>query len=175
MNREIWRHCKMLPWPKAEKILSDIVADETHKAKVYAYKDAFACTFAALRKRYPDMDGQTLHSIAVDAVEYQRGLETPEELIQQIFDDTGFDIRSRVEDQLFEYIPIKPKRKRESRVKLPCRCGCKRREHLYKPGSDTPEGLMCMVCGLTVWGHSEMDVIRRWNEEVKQDGQEDGR
>lgn len=134
MNREIWRQCKALPWPKAEQILSDIVEDEKHKARVYAYKDAFACTFAALRKRYPDMDGQTLHSITVDAVEYQRGLETPEELIQQIFDDTGFDIRSRVEDQPFEYIPIEPKeapkRKRESRAMLPCRCGCKRREHL---------------------------------------------
>lgn len=170
MNREIWRQFKSLSWKDGEKLIRSIYDPEIESARIYAYKDGFADMFMALHKRFPEWDGQMLHSIAVDAVGYQRGLETPEELIEQIYAETGFDIRSSVEDQPFEYIPIReePKRKRPSRALMPCKCGCKRREHLYKPGADDPEGLMCMVCGLTVWGHSQMDVIRRWNEEVKQ-------
>ena len=44
-----------------------------------------------------------------------------------------------------------------------------RREHWYGGTlRDEAEGLKCMKCGFTVWGKSEMDVIGKWNEAVKQ-------
>ena len=60
-------------------------------------------------------------------------------------------------------------KKRESRATLPCKCGCKRRDHLYAHSSAWPVGLKCAKCGFTVWGDNATDVIRRWNEAVKQD------
>lgn len=58
-------------------------------------------------------------------------------------------------------------KKRESRAMLPCRCGGKLREHWY--GIDS-ESLVCKRCGFSVIGKNNADVIRRWNEAVKQDG-----
>ena len=56
---------------------------------------------------------------------------------------------------------------RESRKMLPCKCGCKIREHWFSGSSDNPEGLKCKKCGFAVWGKDGMDVIRKWNEVVK--------
>ena len=58
--------------------------------------------------------------------------------------------------------------KRESKALLPCKCGCKRREHWYGGTKEYDEGLKCMKCGFTVWGKSEMDAIRKWNEAVRE-------
>ena len=65
------------------------------------------------------------------------------------------------------------KPKRESRAMLPCKCGCKRREHWLSASSEKPEGLKCMKCGFEVWGTNQTDVIRQWNkavQEVRGDG-----
>lgn len=56
---------------------------------------------------------------------------------------------------------------RESRKMLPCKCGCKRREHWYGSSYDNSEGLKCTKCGFEVWGKNAIDVIRKWNEAVK--------
>ena len=56
---------------------------------------------------------------------------------------------------------------RESRKMLPCKCGCKRREHWYGSSYDNSEGLKCIKCGFEVWGKNATDVIRKWNEAVK--------
>lgn len=58
-----------------------------------------------------------------------------------------------------ELLTEKPKR--ESRAMLPCKCGCKRREHWY--GSDGYEELRCMNCGFKVRGKNATDAIRNWN------------
>lgn len=57
---------------------------------------------------------------------------------------------------------------RESNKILPCKCGCKRREHWFLASYDNPEGLRCIKCGFTVWGKSATDAIRKWNEAVSQ-------
>jgi hypothetical protein len=65
---------------------------------------------------------------------------------------------------------VSDKPKRESKAMLPCKCGCKRREHWYAPSNkETPEFLKCMRCGFKVYGKNETDVIRKWNEAVKRD------
>ena len=104
MNRETWRKVKSMTWQEADRLLHEIYDPEIEKTRAYAYKNAFACVFSALHQRFPDWDGQMLHSIAVDTVDFQRSFLTPEELIQQLYDDTGFDIRLKVEDQPLEYI-----------------------------------------------------------------------
>lgn len=106
MNRETWRWFKGLSYEEGDKLLNDIYGKEIYNERVYAYKDAFSRVFTALHRRHPEMDGNELHSIAVDAVELTHGIETPEELIVQLYEETGFDIRQRVEDQGLEYIPI---------------------------------------------------------------------
>lgn len=58
---------------------------------------------------------------------------------------------------------------RESHKMLPCKCGCKIREHWFSGSGDNPEGLKCKKCGFAVWGKDGMDVIRKWNEVVKQE------
>ena len=58
--------------------------------------------------------------------------------------------------------PQKPKKERL----IPCKCGCKRREHWCYPGSDMPEGLKCMKCGFTARGKNATDVIREWNKAI---------
>ena len=77
----------------------------------------------------------------------------------------GLDVAMEIVRQMPE---VKPKR--ESRALLPCKCGGKRREHWYSGGNNIhgTEGLRCMKCGFEVWGKNATDVIRKWNEAVKQ-------
>ena len=63
-----------------------------------------------------------------------------------------------------EQEPVKPKR--ESRAMLPCKCGCKRREHWFAPDAEMPEELRCCQCRFTVRGKNQTDVIRQWNKAV---------
>lgn len=51
---------------------------------------------------------------------------------------------------------------------LPCKCGCKRREHWYSIG-ERSEGLKCCKCGFEVWGKNEIDVHKNWNKAVTED------
>lgn len=106
MNRETWRSVKSMNWMQADKVLRGLYEPEIERARLYAYKNAFACVFTALHDRFPDlMTGQMLHSIGVDTIEYTNGIETPEELILKLNEETGFDIHQKVEDQPFDYIP----------------------------------------------------------------------
>ena len=59
------------------------------------------------------------------------------------------------------------KPKRESKAMLPCKCGCKRREHWYSANPERPEELRCIKCGFSVVGRDATDVIRQWNKAVK--------
>ena len=50
---------------------------------------------------------------------------------------------------------------------LPCKCGCKRREHWTGLTSNNSEILKCCRCGFEVGGKNEIDVHKKWNEAVK--------
>lgn len=58
-------------------------------------------------------------------------------------------------------------RERPERL-LPCKCGCKRREHWVSTDPDNQEILKCMICGFKVSGKNEIDVHKKWNEAMKQ-------
>ena len=105
MNRETWRAVKKMNWQEAEKTIKEIYDPHIESARIYAYKNAFASVFTALHDRFPDlMTADMLHSIAVDTVAYTEGIEPPEELIEKLYQDTGFDIRLRTVDQPQQYI-----------------------------------------------------------------------
>ena len=68
-----------------------------------------------------------------------------------------------------ELLKAQEQKKKESRAMLPCKCGCKRREHWY--GGDDPnkrEQLKCERCGFTAYGKNATDVIRNWNKAVSE-------
>lgn len=48
---------------------------------------------------------------------------------------------------------------------LPCKCGCKRREHWYEI-NERSEILKCYKCGFEVAGKNEIDVHSKWNKAV---------
>ena len=51
---------------------------------------------------------------------------------------------------------------------LPCKCGCKRREHWYGPrNSENAYILKCCKCKFSIGGKNEIDVHKKWNEAVK--------
>ena len=106
MTREMWRAIKKLSWQEADKLIKatyDPIYD--HQIE-YNMKKFMADLFTALHDRFPDlMTGDILHSISVDAMEYERGLETPEELIVKLNEKTGFNIHLQVEEQPNQYIP----------------------------------------------------------------------
>lgn len=105
MNRETWRSIKRMNWQEAERAIRAVYDPEIIKAKEYALKDVFACVFTALYQRFPDtMTGDMLHSIAVDTMALHDGLETPEELIEELYQKTGFDIRLRTDEQPQKYV-----------------------------------------------------------------------
>lgn len=99
---------------------------------------------------------KSAYAILFTATENNVGLST----------DETFYCQCSVKDALSFIEEQKPK-KRESRAMLPCTCGGKLREHWY--GIDS-ESLVCKRCGFSVIGKNNADVIRRWNEAVKQDG-----
>ena len=51
---------------------------------------------------------------------------------------------------------------------LPCKCGCKRRSHWTVAGRGISEKykLMCLKCGFEVYGSSEIDLHKKWNEAI---------
>lgn len=55
---------------------------------------------------------------------------------------------------------------RELNKILPCKCGCKRREHWSL--CDNPEVLRCTKCGFTICGKNATDIILKWNKAVSQ-------
>lgn len=55
-------------------------------------------------------------------------------------------------------------RERPERL-LPCKCGCKRREHWYGI-NERSEILKCCKCGFEVAGKNEIDVHSKWNKAV---------
>ena len=58
-------------------------------------------------------------------------------------------------------------RQRPERL-LPCKCGCKRREHWYGTTSKNDAYILkCYKCGFRVGGNNEIDVHKKWNEAVK--------
>ena len=87
--------------------------------------------------------------------------------------DSEGDCTSNLASDALELLKEPEPKKRESRALLPCKCGCKRREHWYMWEGNNSKGvefLKCMRCGFEVWGKNATDVIRKWNEAVKQDG-----
>lgn len=64
---------------------------------------------------------------------------------------------------------VSDKPKRESKAMLPCKCGCKLREHWYGNKKGYECTLVCKRCGFEIYGKNETDVIRKWNEAVKRD------
>jgi len=50
---------------------------------------------------------------------------------------------------------------------LPCKCGCKKREHWIGCRSTNAEILKCCKCGFEVAGKNVIDVHKKWNEAVR--------
>lgn len=107
MNRETWRQVRKMPWREAEAAIHSVYDPIVRERVMYAHKNDFASFFTALHDRYPEMSRDEMLSIAQDVVEYANGLrlETPEELADRLVDEIGVDIRNRVEDHEFNYIP----------------------------------------------------------------------
>ena len=62
-------------------------------------------------------------------------------------------------------IPVKTPQRPEKL--LPCKCGCKRREHWYSSAEDCRNILKCYKCGFEVGGKNEIDVHKKWNEAIR--------
>ena len=106
MTRELWRTIKRLSWQDADKLLKSVYEPHYEHLIEYNMKKFMADLFTALVDRFPEiMTGDILHSISVDAMEYERGIETPEELIVKLVERTGFNIHQPVEEQPQTYIP----------------------------------------------------------------------
>ena len=105
MNRETWRTIRQLYWREADALIRQVYDPIYDQHLEYQVKRLMADFFTALVDRYPWMTGDLLHSVCVDALAYDQGIETPEELIVKLLDKTGFDIRLRVAEQPNNYIP----------------------------------------------------------------------
>ena len=97
-----------------------------------------------------------------------------DKLTEKILTTTFTEANSAILNLVLGFIKDMPtvkleKPKYESRAMLPCKCGCKRREHWCAPDNELCEELRCKKCGFTVAGKNQIDVIRRWNEAVKRD------
>ena len=58
-------------------------------------------------------------------------------------------------------------RERPERL-LPCKCGCKRREHWFGGTEENREILKCIKCGFTVYEKNEIDVRKAWNKAINE-------
>ena len=105
MNRETWRSVRKMPWREAEAAIHSVYDPIVRQNTMYAHKNDFASFFTALHDRYPGMGRDEMLSIAQDVVAYANGIDTPEELAEKLNDEIGVDIRKRVEDHDFNYIP----------------------------------------------------------------------
>lgn len=84
-------------------------------------------------------------------------------------DELCEDCCYNVVNAIYQVPTISVKPKRESMAMLPCKCGCKRREHWYGNKKGYERTLVCKRCGFEVHGENDTDVIRKWNEAVKRD------
>lgn len=55
---------------------------------------------------------------------------------------------------------------------LPCKCGCKRREHWYgEPHTDRALILKCCKCGFRATGRNDIVLHKNWNRLVKEESE----
>ena len=91
---------------KLEAYMNDVFQKDYKKHMDYAYRHAWSSAFLALVDRFPEWDGNMLHSIALDTLEYANGIDTPAELAEKIKVRTGFDIElPPKQDTEHKYIP----------------------------------------------------------------------
>ena len=57
-------------------------------------------------------------------------------------------------------------RQRPERL-LPCKCGCKRREHWLGRTSERARIIKCCKCGFEAAGKNEIDAPAKWNKAVR--------
>lgn len=108
MNRQQLRQVQHLPAAQFYEVIANVVNDEVERARSYTFYSLAASMFTALRRRFPEMNGDVLHSIAQDTVDISNGIETPSELAAIIKEQTGFDIyKPPHEDETLEYIEVK--------------------------------------------------------------------
>lgn len=89
--------------------------------------------------------------IMIDVPQWQIGQE-----VSVYFPDT------MVKHAKCEAVKMRPRPERL----LPCKCGCKRREHWYGSTEERSEILKCYRCGFEVAGKNEIDVHKKWNEAI---------
>lgn len=97
----------------------------------------------------------------------QNGIEE-----EEVFDITGQCVITRQgsradEYPAFEYFINTTKAKQRPERLLPCKCGCKRREHWVAVGTKLSEILKCCKCGFKVAGRNKTDVHKKWNEAIR--------
>lgn len=109
MNRETWHRIRKLSWKEADDMIRMVYDPVYNDHLEYQVKRLMADFFTALVDRFPWMTGDILHSVCVDALAYDQGVETPEELIINLLEKTGFDIRLRVHEQPNNYVPKEAK------------------------------------------------------------------
>lgn len=108
MNRQQLRAIQHLPAAQFYTVIGNVVEEEVEKEKSYTFYNLATSMFTALRRRFPEMDGNTLHSIAKDTCDIANGIETPAELAAIIKAETGFDVYlPPSEETVLKYIPIK--------------------------------------------------------------------
>lgn len=105
MNREDIRRLQHLPAAQFYQMMLTTVNDEVEKARAYTFNNLAACMFTVLRKRFPDiMTGDMMHSIAQDVMDINNEIETPTELDEILFAETGFSIYEPPSKSKLKYI-----------------------------------------------------------------------
>jgi hypothetical protein len=106
MNRKQLREVQHLPAAKFYDVIAAVVKDEVEREKSFTFYNLAASMFTALRRRY-NLNGDMLHSIAIDTIDISNGLETPSELAAILKEETGFDIyQPPHDDDSLTYIEV---------------------------------------------------------------------
>ena len=69
-----------------------------------------------------------------------------------------------VEQSVCEAVKVRPRPEKL----LPCKCGCKRREHWFGSTKGNDWIFICSKCGFRVSGESEIDVHAKWNKAIRE-------
>lgn len=106
MTRQKLREIKNLDIRKFEQVVNEYINEDVER-KTASRVNLFLTSFMlAFIDRYPDQaTADILHSIAVDTVEYTKGIEPASELAARLLERTGFDIYEQPSKSTLNYIP----------------------------------------------------------------------
>lgn len=96
-NRDYWRTLKKMDWQTADRVFDEALDKQLRENRELYVKEAYASLFLALHEQYGFNKWQMMR-IAERTIGIVRDALCPEEIVMELLEKSGFDVRIRTDE-----------------------------------------------------------------------------